>query len=169
MPPTGIFYSQHKIAIPWNILCANSDYGQRSPGLISTLSRLRLKGLRDLTVGCHGGFENGLERVTSACNRLRSLPALQTLRFRLVDPNRIHQWEMRVVVEIPFLKRAVRKLVLVKELSFEIEEPSDREVFMERLDAVVAMLPHNARRAEEHNGGNGVLRSEAAVEGDILP
>ncbi|KAK4503514.1 hypothetical protein PRZ48_004429 [Zasmidium cellare] len=143
----GIFYSQHKIVIHWNTLCANGDYdhGLRSPGFASTLSRLRLKGLRDLTVTCSGGFENGLEFATMACNRVRSLPALRTLCVRLVRPNRIHQWAERVEVEIPFLKKAVKRLVSVEEMRFEIEDLADREEFMKRLDEVVAVLPHNVR------------------------
>lgn len=83
-----------------------------------------------------------------ACNRVRTLPDLQTLCFRLERSNRIHEWDIRVNVEMPFLKKAVRKLRLVKELRFEIESRNDREVFMERLDEVVAVLPHNARAKE---------------------
>lgn len=83
-----------------------------------------------------------------ACNRVRTLRDLQTLSFRLVQTNRIHEWDVRVNVEMPFLKKAVRKLRSVKELRFEIESPSDREAFMERLDEIVAVLPYNARAKE---------------------
>lgn len=162
MTSSGIFYSQHKITIDWRILCANSDHGISSPSLVTTLSRQRLKGLRSLTVICQGGFENGLEYVTMACNRVRTLRDLQTLCFTLERRNRIHQWDVRVNVEIPFLKKAVRKLKSVRELRFEIEHVEDREVFMERLDAVVAELPHNARAREEPVDGYGPLLLEAA-------
>lgn len=153
MLSTGIFYSQHKIVIDWRVLCANSDRGMSSHSLVTTYSRLRLKALRSLTVICQGGFENGLEVVTMACNRVRMLRDLQKICFRLEHSNRIHEWDVRVKVEIPFLKKAVRKLRWVEVLRFEIESPTDREAFMEQLAEVVAVLPHNARAKQESVNG----------------